>query len=359
MRPPAPVLPSLTATLLLTAAIALAYVVAGWLHDLALGRRARKLARTHAALSVVLFHPEAEAAAAAERVAETSRNVLLDIAQSLANDLDGEADKRLRRLVGSAGLNRQIRARVTSRSWRKRVQGAALASLLPSGDPDRVRLLGDEHPTVRARAAESMEGADVVAHVDRLLDLLDDPVQAVRFAAQQALLRSDNRIVPALQAHLTTSQGAGVTWALEIAANLPDPRLLPAIEHHLTSPDAERRAIATEAIVPWLDDPTPLVPLFSDSSAEVRATAARAAGNAGAEILAAHVGRLLRDQAWQVRQEAGRALVNMGPTGVMTLRIHREDEDPYARDMAVLMLDTMAAHDRRVVAPSAVASVAA
>lgn len=351
MRPPAPPVPGLVIACVITGAVMAAYVAAGWAHDRVVRRRKRAAERIESALSTILFQGEAEAAAAAELLDGGSRRVLLDMIQRLANDLSGDADARLRKLVATIGLAQPIRGLIGSRQWRRRVQGAALATLLPETDPARVGLLHDPHPTVRARAAESLEAADAVAQVDVLLALLDDDVHAVRFAAQQALLRNDSRVVPALEAYLMEADGDGVVWALEVAANLPDPRLIPAIQRHLRSLDPTRRAIATDAIVPWLDDAELLVELFGDEDPEVRATAARAAGTASAELLAAHVGRLLRDAVWEVRHQAGQALATMGPTGTMVLRIHLDDPDPYARDMAALMLDTLAARDGSLLRP--------
>ena len=323
------------------------YVLVGWLHDLARARCRRIAKRAGVQLSVLLFRPDAEAALAAERLGRAPLNLLLDMVQRLASDLGGEADQRLRNFVLATGLTRKIRRRLRSGGWRRRAQGAALGSLLPAGDPLRTALLDDLHPVVRARTAEGLNASDAMACIDRLIELLDDEVPAVRFAAQQALLRSGTRVVPALEQYLSGAGGPGIVWALEIAANLPDPRLVPAIRRHLESPDPRRRAGATEAIVPWLEDPRILIELFSDSDSDVRATAARAAGTARAEQLAAHVGRLLCDSVWDVRQQAGLTLTTMGPAGLMTLRVHLDDPDLYARDMAVLMLDTLAVRDPR------------
>ncbi len=331
-----------------TAGLAASYLLIGALHDHRRWRRTRILGRVQADLAVVLFHGEDAAAAAGGRLADAPRRLVLDMVQRLAADLDGDADDRLRKLVGTAGLHRPIRRRLRSRAWRRRAQTAALAALLPAGDPLRLRLLTDPHPVVRARAAEGLETTDVVDHVDELTELLDDDVEAVRFAAQQALLRVDARAVPALDRYLRTGTGAGVGWALEVAVNLPDPRLIPALELHARADDDRRRAIAIQALAPWLTDMRVLVDGFSDPSPLVRATAAEAAGMIRAEQLGARVGRLLSDESWAVRQQAGRALLAMGPTGSMILRRHLDDADPYARDMARQVLDTMEARHRAI-----------
>ena len=345
MRSPDFSLFDVTAVSVFTVVMIVTYILVGWLHDLVRSRRRQIAERAGAELSALLFHPDVEAAQAADRLGRAPRNLLLDMVQRLASDLNGDADQRLRNFVLTAGLTPTIRRRLRSRSWRRRAQGAALGSLLPDGDPLRTVLLDDPHPVVRARAAEGLNESDAVACVDRLIELLDDGVPAVRFAAQQALLRSGARVVPALEQYLSRGDGPGIVWALEIATNLPDPRLIPAVRRHLESPDPRRRAGATEAIVPWLEDASILVDLFTDPDPDVRATAARAAGIAQAEQLAAHIGRLLCDSVWNVRQQAGLTLATMGPAGLMTLRVHLEDPDPYARDMAILMLDTLAVRD--------------
>ncbi len=50
------------------------------------------------------------------------------------------------------------------------------------------------------------------------------------------------------------------------------------------------------------------------------------------------LGRLLADQQWQVRREAGAALARLGPTGRVVLRNHLGDEDAFASDMALHVL---------------------
>jgi len=347
-QPPEFRLPGVSAALWATALIGTLYLVVGVVNDL---RRRRSIVvngRMQANLANVLFRGEEEAAQAAELLARAPRTALLDMIQRVATDFAGDADGRLRNLVATAGLIRPIRRLLSSRSWRRRAQGAALAGLLPEADPLRVVLLKDSNPTVRARAAESLARADIGALAHDLVEMLDDPSAAVRFAAQQALLRGDTRAVAPLLEYLASDDRPGTRWALEIAANLPDPRLMPEIERHTHSVHAENRAVATRALGRWVPDVTALAERLDDEAPEVRATAAEAAATAGAESLCAHVGRLLRDQHWPVRKAAGTALSNLGSPGSMTLRIHLDDDDAYARDMARQMLATIDARHNRL-----------
>ena len=325
----------------ITAGTALVFVVLGFGLDVARWRAARRRDRILALLARILLADEAGAEVASERLARYRPATIIPLIQRLAADLDGEAMGRLRALVSSAALDRHIRSKIGSRRWRRRAQGAGLANLLPDGDPARTVLLDDPHPLVRARCAEALAPADAGRCAARLVELLDDDVDADKFAAQGALIHAGALAVDALADYLMTGNDDGVRWALEVAANTPDPVLIPGIRRHLDGPDPERRAIATRAVAIWADGAAELRDRLQDDDPHVRAAAADAVALAGTEELAADVGRLLGDRSWIVRERAGRSLAAMGPTGVMTLRIHLNDEDDYARDMARQVLDTL------------------
>ncbi len=329
--------------LVVLAACALAYLAIGLLSDLRRRLRAKLLTRMQHDLAIVLFQPVPEAEAAARHLAKDPKRALIDLVQRSATDLSGDADRRLRSLVATAGLGSGIRRRIRSRNWRVRAQGAALASLLPEGDPGRLSLLVDSHPLVRARAVEAMEVESIVAYPKLITVLLDDPSPAVRLAAQGALLRGGSPIVPALQHHLRRFDGVGIAYALEVAANLPDPRLLDVVTYHLGSPRAQCRAQAAKALGLLAPDADDLTELLGDDAPEVRAAAAQAISRGGIGQRSADVGRLLRDPSWHVRRAAGQALRTMGPSGVGTLRVYAGDEDTYAREGARQVLATIEA----------------
>ena len=339
---------------IVVATLAGSYVVIGLVIDVVRAVRLRVAAAARAHLATVLFADEDPAAAAAARLGRVSPRVLIPMVQRVAADLDGDADIRLHRLVSSSGMIRAIAGRMRSRSWRRRAQAAALAPLLSEGDPRRLKLLTDRHPTVRARAAAHLEPSDVVDAVEPLLALLSDPNPAARFAAQQALLRGDARIVPHLAAYLDADDGDGIAWALEIAASMPDPRLYPAISRHTRSSDPRRRAVAAGAIAPDAHGVFLLGELIDDLDPDVRSAAVTAAAAFGGEVLATRIGELLSDQSWKVRLAAGQTLAALGPVGALTLRHHLFDVDPYARDMARRALDDIAAREGRPVLPAPV-----
>lgn len=336
----------------MTAGMATAYLVIGAVSDLRRIVRRRRMAKLTADLSEVLFGDEEVAADAAEKLVGIPASVLLPVLQGLTADLDGEADERLRNIVAVTGTTRAIVRRLRSRRWRRRVQAASLCPLLPAGDPRRTVLLDDRHPMVRSRAAEHLEREDIAHSAPRLLALLDDASDAVRFSAQHALLQGDGRIVEPLGTYLEEADGPGVVWALEVAGTLRDPRLLTAMGRHLASDRVDRRAMAARSLLPIGDGLTRIRVLLDDADAEVRAAALAAVAGPGGETLAAPVGRLLSDRSWKVRQSAGRSLASMGPTGALVLRAHLSDADPYARDMARRVLDDLEAKGGRAVTPA-------
>lgn len=330
--------------------LAATYLVTGLFVDTARALSARASTRARGQLATVLVSDEQAAAVAAERLARTSAAVLIPLIQRLAADLDGQADDRLRRLVGSTGLAGRIGRRSKSRRWRRRAQAAALAPLLPQDDPRRRHLLRDRHPMVRARAALHLENDDAVEEADQLLRLLGDPSPAVRFAAQQALLRSDGRIIEPLRVFLADEQ-PGVGLALEVAANMADPRLHREVRILAGSSNPDRRALATAALDAEPEGIALLHEALADEHPAVRVAAAAAAHSLGDVSLCPDLGERLSDRSWEVRLEAGRALAALGPVGALTLRHHVFDRDPYARDMARRTLDDIEAHEGRPVAP--------
>jgi hypothetical protein len=303
----------------------------------------------------VLFDPADDAGPGWRTLVSVPKSLLLTLVQGIAVDLGDAEYEKLRTIVVEAALASRIHKLARSRSWRRRIQAAHLQNLLPDDDPQRSLLFGDPHPLVRARAAESLPGEDVGACADMLLEMLDDPVQAVRVGAQQALLRGDTRIAEPLCDYLWGGARRGTSLALETAANLPDPRYGPVLRHHGGDPDPVRRAMVARALGAGatLDGVETLILLMRDQEADVRAAAANAVASLVATDLVGALGRLLSDPAWNVRREAGRALDALGASGAVVLRAHLFDDDRYARDMARQILDAAAArrHQRPIIVP--------
>ena len=299
-------------------------------------------------LSILLFDSHDQATIAVESLANVNRRVLLDLAQNLALDINGEARERLRHLSRSTGLERGIMRRAKSRRWRNRVQAAQLHYLVTHPDFDCGPLLRDKHRMVRARAAESLTESQAVVHVEALAMLLRDPSLAVRMSAQNALLRAGAAAVEPLLVILDQAP-EHVAQAMQVAANLPDPRLLTALAKYAQSPDPYLREITARALgngsgigsVELLRD------CLNDASKDVRATAIVALQRLESRESVAAIGAMLSDDAWKVRRAAGYALDGLGAPGQLILRRALEADDPYARDMARQVLDGSRARSAR------------
>lgn len=317
------------------------YVLGGALRDVVGRRRQRRIIEAKRIIAKIVLAGDEEAGLAVDELPNIPRRTRLKLLTELVLDFEGDADARVRRLVEVTGLARHITRMARRRNWRYRAQAARLASLIPDVEA-RGQLLHDRHPLVRAHAAENLDRDDVAGHCSTLLTHLDDPNRAVRFAAQQALLAGDSRIVGDLLSYLQNGDHPGTLWALEVAANTPDPRLMPVFRLHAKSHDERRRAIAAEGAGNVPGAATDLVrELLSDPDAEVRTAAIGSVGRLHAVELAGLVGERLSDPSWVVRREAGLTLEQLAPTGSMVLRQHLSDPDPYARDMARLVLDGM------------------
>ncbi len=329
------------------------YVATGWLTDVRKAIVAKQEAKVLEVLSVLLFENDEEAKQVHNKASALPTPALLRVIQTLAVDLDGQARARLQQLVRTNGLEKSIRRRATARRWRMRVQAAQLQYLVTHPDHDRSKLLNDKHSLVRARAAESLTPNQAAAHVEELLELLDDEAIVVRIAAQDAVLTAGSRAVPALLERLERGE-ANALQALQVAANLPDARLTSALDDYARSDDIERRRLSAQALGHGGGTATAqiLERLAVDDDAEVRVAAIKSLAVTRSQRSAAVVGRALRDRSWLVRRAAGLALDDLGAPGHMLLRRHLHDDDPFARDMARQILDSIAARTGLSIVPA-------
>lgn len=329
----------------LTGALIVGYVGWGLISDVKRKVVERRRQRVLDVLSIVLFESDEDAARIHERARAMPRRALLNVIQSLAVDLNGQARSRLQQLVRALGLERFIRRRATSRRWRMRTQAAQLQYLVEHPDFDRRALLVDRHHIVRARAVESLTAQHGRQHIDLLIELLEDPSIAVRLAVQQKLLEVGTAAVPAMLDVLNGDNEDRIKVVLDVAANLADPRLVDSLTHHGGSDDPAVRATAARALGSGSGPGAARVleRLCADSDPNVRVAAIDGLARMEAQTSAGFVGQRLSDRSWQVRRAAGLALDGLGPPGRLILRARLADPDPYARDMARQILDAAAA----------------
>ena len=321
-----------------------AFVGLGAMNDLRMGLVGRHRDQVLRELAILLFDSDLEAEAVHGRVGHLPKRVLLDVIQSLAIDMEGEACHRLQTLARTRGLDRHIRRLGRSRRWRSRIQAAQLQYLIVDPGYDRARLLGDPHRLCRARAAESLTPEQATELIPELLQLLGEPHKIVRRAAKDQLLAVGDVVVPYLVDFLEDPDNSAVIDGLEVAANLGDARLIAPLTKFCRSQEPNTRTMAATAIglgggkgaADLLTD------MLSDPEPAVRVAAIRGLETLRIERSVSSIARCPRDHSWAVRRASGRALDLLGPSGHLMLRRYLNDQDPFARGMARQVLDARA-----------------
>lgn len=331
---------------IIAAASALVFCVAGSGLNLVRRRRTRlQLMAFDIAAELVLTEDHDELESVAADLAAMPAGVVADVLHDLTTDMYGESRRRLRLVAESRGLTRKIQRWSQHRRWTRRIRAAHLLMLLPSDAPEREMLLCDPHPLVRARSIEGLGRIGIGRFAPLLLEAFDDESPAVRSAAQLALAQGGVDCVPPILELLErldrgTADLRALSLVAEVAAQLPDERLVRALLRFVTHPEPSLRVLVASCLGNGtMSEPeVHLAALLCDDQTEVRAEAARSVGRGDVKGLAHMLGHALADPSWHVRRNSGTALVELGPIGAVILRCHIDDDDAFARDMALHML---------------------
>ncbi len=330
---------------LLVVVVAVVFCVIGWFTSVIRRERAGQREVAYELAATLVLEDGERAEAAGVQLARLPTEVLADVLQQLATDVSGEGRRRLRLLAKQAGLTHKIMRWSRRRRWHRRAQAAHLLVLLDDHAVERTRLLADPHPLVRARAIGSMSPDEIGPHTDSLLAAFDHASPAVQAAAQFALVRGGvDCVEPIVELLERLERGShdsnAIVLVAEVAAQLPDRRIVSALLGFVSHPDARLRLLVAACLGngTFADPVEHLAILLDDEEAAVRAEAARSVGRGEVVALAHIVGRLLADSSWQVRRNAGTALIELGAIGKVVLRCHLGDEDAFARDMALHVL---------------------
>ena len=328
--------------LLLAVAVALGVLLAGMVLVLMLGgelltRRNRRdqgwLGRVHQALLATDgTNPLRDA---------TRRRHTLALA-ALGQHVTGTQRDLLRTWATEVALDHWAHRSTYSVRGSRRVAAVSVLSTLGIRDDLRDRACGDRSARVRGCAAETDFMTASPTRVDRLIGLTTDPSPRVRFAARDSLARLGGAVAPSLLAYLDSPDPAVAAAALDVAQTTPHLILLPAALRlsGVERPSPER--LAALRLISLLDCPQRLTVLrdaLDDEDPHVRAAAADGLRRAKAVAAAGALADRLRDPAWEVRRAAGRALVSLGPVGLVLLRSAVRSDDRFAVDMARSMLN--------------------
>ena len=348
---------------LLLAALALLVGHGTWLARLE--RRWRHaVADARAAMAEVADRLELSAAnEAALRRLPSDR--LLDLFAELVPSLTGAPRLALTEAARKLGVVDLAEQWCRARSWRRRLRGARLLTLLGGGGGVMPALLADPHVEVRAQAAEWAADHPEPAVARTLVAMLADPRGLARFTVMDSLIRlgpaaheplaaaiadgagapDDARAGAADNARVGGADGAReggvVAAALEVGAAIGDPRLAgPALARLDDGDPAIRaRAVALLAAVGGAEHAATVAGRLDDEAEEVRAAAAVALGRLGHAQAAPALAARLADPSWLVRRNAALALRHLGASGELLLRRALRADDRFASDMARQTLD--------------------
>jgi len=259
----------------------------------------------------------------------------------ISRNLSGTGKERLRFVAQEIGLIDRARALCADRKWQRRLRGARILSQLDVADPLVQTLLADEHPAVRAQAAEWASSQPSVPVISAMLSLLADPATQARFAVQNALLRMGRVVAGPLADFLQNQSGRAAEAGLRVAESVAEPSFGPAAVRLSQSDDVAIRVGAARLLGAIGDARAAerLMAMIHDDEARVRAAAAQSLGRMQHWQAGSLLGDALRDRTWRVRREAGLALRAIGAAGALFLRRALKGDDRFAADMAQQVLD--------------------
>lgn len=230
-----------------------------------------------------------------------------------------------------------------SRKWWKRMSAARLLAMV--GDDNDAHLLSelvsDRHPAVVSAATAAIAGRAGLELIEAVVRNIPTRSPAVRLQQSQALRTQSGEATPVLLRYLAGARSTSDLRAwLQLAEILGTPASLAAVIPFAAHSDAEVRTAAARAMrscyLPGAVEASMI--LLKDRDWRVRAAAARAV----AMLNAAEAVPLLRvatsDESWWVRYRAALALAALGELGRATLDDLLGSSDPFARQMASLVL---------------------
>ncbi|HEV7388509.1 MAG TPA: HEAT repeat domain-containing protein [Gemmatimonadaceae bacterium] len=259
----------------------------------------------------------------------------------ISRNLTGTGKERLRFVAQQIGVIDRARSLCVHRRWQRRLRGARVLSQLDVPDPLVLTLLGDEHPAVRAQAAEWAASQPSVPVISAMLSLLADPATQARFAVQNALLRMGRVVAGPLGEFLESQTGRAAEAGLRVAESLAAPSFDSAALRLSQSDDVAIR-VASARLLGAIGDAQAaerLSAMIHDDEARVRAAVAQALGRMQHWQAGSLLAEALRDRTWRVRREAGLALRSIGAAGALFLRRALKSDDRFAADMAQQVLD--------------------
>lgn len=282
---------------------------------------------------------EAESDKAVAVLNRFSRRNVTNVMLELAPSLTGTSRSVLIALGERTGILPRMRAGLHRRRWSARLYSIRVLSSFGVESEEISALLTDRSSEVRAQAAAWAVKAPSAAVLVGLIGLLSDADGLCRFSAQDALVRIGLVGSEALISGLETTDEDVARRILEVAAAMGDERFYASaleLTAH-TSPDTRALAATVLARTGSSGAGPVLVKLLDDSSEDVVGAAIVGIARLSYWPGGAAVAALLDNASWELRKQAGLALLALGAPGEILL-MSAAPGDGLAAEMAVQAL---------------------
>ncbi len=315
-------------------------------------RRARRSGLEPAILSYAHGEGPSALAAVGWTVRRRDRVVIEQILLDHVQRVRGIERERLGRALDELGYVERYLAKLRSRRWWTRADGAerlGLAGAKKAVAP-LVEAMEDEVPEVRMRAAKALGAVGGTAAVAPLVQTLREPNRWSTIRVADILSEMKQDVVGGLFEAYPGLGIHGKLAALDVLGRVRSLRAVPWLRERLHDGVHDVRARAAHALgqIGDPDSGRELTAALSDAEWPVRAMAAKALGRIRHVAAVPNLCEALRDREWWVRANAAEALRQMGEPGIAALEKMLDDGDVYARHQAVLMLEESGFLDRHV-----------
>jgi len=260
-----------------------------------------------------------------------------------ATRVRGVARERISQAFEELGFVDRYMDGLRASRWWRRADSAERLGLARAGRAVEALVARMEDPVseVRMRAAKSLGEIRGRAAVRPLVEALARPSRWSTLRVADILSRMGDEAAEEIRIAWPRLTRPARLASLDILGKLHRLESIGFITGVLRNSDADERARAAHALgVIGHAGPIPeLVSALEDTDWPVRAMSAKALGRIGSADAVEPLVRALRDKEWWVRSNAAGALKRLGPRGQQALVDALEDQDPYARHQAVLMLE--------------------
>jgi len=291
-------------------------------------------------------------AAIGDVVSGIDRDVLEQTLLDHVQRVRGVEHERLARALEELGFVDRYIADLESGRWWFRARAAerlGLAGASKAVEP-LTRLLEDETPEVRLRAAKALGLLGGSYSVRALVQALDQPNRWSTIRIADILTEMGRQVVDELMQTFDGLQPTGKVAAIDVLGRIRPLYAVPWMLGRLKDPHADVRARTCHAMG-CIGDPNTapgLIQALGDPEWPVRAMAAKALGRLRHVDAVPALCSTMADDSWWVRSNSAAAVGAMGESGERALIGMLDDEDRFARDQAVLMLEETGVVDLRV-----------